>query len=56
MSHHRRQSQTHLRIRTLEYNLVAFLILLKDSVLIVHLSEEEKKEKKKDLGLNFGFN
>lgn len=46
MHHPRRQSKTHLRIRTLEYNFVAFSILLMDSVLTVHLQEGEEKSNK----------
>lgn len=57
MHHHRRQIQTHLRIRTLEYNIFAFLILLKDSVLIVYLPEGGKRNPKtKDLGFIIIFN
>lgn len=40
---HYYRRQAHLRTGTLKYNFVAFLILLKDSVLIVHLLEGEKK-------------
>lgn len=46
MHHPRRQSQTPLRIRSLEYNFVAFSILLTGFVLTVHLQEGEEKNNK----------